>query len=261
MERFDITTQQERRRVGPLFDGIHNSLIQTFLQGYAGKAFCDDLTFPRCAAIRVRGFLFLGGDPRCENAREFAGEALNTPDDSVIIACDDEWLNLMEQAHAGKFTRGVRFATERRPEGFDKEHLRALMRGVPAEYTLLGMDEEIYEAAMAEDWSRDLCSFFPDADDYVERGIGFCVLKDERLVAGASSFSLHDDGLCVRVATQEDHRRKGLAKACAAALVLSCVSQKRVPSFDAPDAVSLTLAKDLGYKLRNEYPCLYSKPA
>ncbi len=256
MERYEITTPQEKRRVGPLFDGIHDSLIKTFLQGYAGQGFCDDLSFPRCASIEVNDLLFFGGDPASENAKEFATYAPEGRAELNIICCDDGWIPLIEAAHPEMTYVYTRYATEQTLKGFDKDRLRAMMRDVPEGYTLLGMDDEIYHLAMQNEWSRDFCSFFPDADDYVERGIGFCALHGDELVAGASSFSIYDGGIEVQIETREDHRRKGLAKACGAALVLACVSQGRYPCWDAANKISLKLAQDLGYKLKCEYKCI-----
>lgn len=257
MERFEITTQQERRRVGPLFDGIDDSLIKTFLQGYAGQAWCDDLSYPRCAAIHIQDFLFFGGFPDSENAPEFAATVPEGHKGLNVVACDPGWLPLVQAAHGGKCAESTRYAMQLNPKTVDKESLRATTRKLPEGCALLGMDEEIYEMAMKDAWSRDLCSFFADADDYVERGIGFCVLHGEELVAGASSFSIYDGGIEVQISTRDDHRRMGLARACGAALVLACVSQSRMPCWDAANEASLALAQSLGYTLKNEYSSLY----
>jgi GNAT superfamily N-acetyltransferase len=260
MERYEITTSQEKRRVGPLFDGIDDSLIKTFLQGYAGTAYCDDLAFPRCATIEVNDYLFFGGDPHSENAAEFAAYAPEGHAGLNIVACDEGWIPLIESAHPGKTQTTIRYATWQTLKNFDKDNLRQIMRTIPQGYTLLGMDDEIYELAMAQEWSRDFCSFFSNAEDYIERGIGFCVLHGDDLVSGASSFSIYDEGIEVQVATREDHQRKGLAKACSAALVLACLSQGRMPCWDAANKTSLHLAEELGYKFKREYKCIYLAP-
>jgi len=256
MERYEITSQQEKRRVGPLFDGIHDSLIKTFLHGYAGEGWCDDLAYPRCAAVNVQDWLYFGGFPDSENAAEFAATVPEHHNGLSISACDEGWLPLIEAAHPGKTTRKVRYTLSQDLKGFDKDKLRAMTRDVPDGYTLLGMDEEIYDLAMKEEWSKYFCSFFSDADDFVERGIGFCILQGDELISAASSFTIYDGGIEVQISTREGHRRKGLARACGAALVLACISQKRMPCWDAANIASVSLAKDLGYKLQGEYTSL-----
>lgn len=257
MERYEITTQQERRRVGPLFDGISDSLLKTFLQGYAGEAWCDDLSYPRCAAIHVMDQIYFGGFADSENAAEFAATLPEKHEGLHINVCEDGWFPLVEAAYPGKGRMYTRYSTEQTLKGFDKDKLRAMTRNFPEGYVLLGMDEEIYEMAMKKEWSRDFCSFFADADDFVERGIGFCALYNDELVAGASSFTIYDGGIEVQIQTREDHRRKGLARACGAALILACIAQNRMPCWDAANEASISLAQQLGYKVKDEYQCMY----
>ena len=54
--------------------------------------------------------------------------------------------------------------------------------------------------------------------------------------------------------TREDERRKGLAMACCASLILACLDRKLYPSWDAHNKGSLALAEKLGYHFDKEYP-------
>lgn len=260
MEIFEVVTQQERRRVAPLFYGVEDSLIQSFLQGYAGYGWCDDLTHPRCAIIVNRDFMFFGGDPSSENAQKMAEVVPSGLSKYQIIPCEDGWLPLLEKAHEAHCRRVTRYAMARDKSGFDKERLRQWTRALPAECVLLGMDEELYEQAKAQDWSKDLCTAFDTAEEFVEKGIGFCVLKGDDIIAGAASMGVFDEGIEVEIVTREDHRRQGLALACAAALVLNTLSQGKFPCWDAANENSLALAQKLGYKLAKEYQAIYVEP-
>ena len=57
----------------------------------------------------------------------------------------------------------------------------------------------------------------------------------------------------VEVDTAPEVRRQGLASACAARLVLTCLEQGLYPSWDAHTRVSLALAEKLGYHSAGEY--------
>ena len=46
--------------------------------------------------------------------------------------------------------------------------------------------------------------------------------------------------------TREDHRRKGLAYACGAKLILECLERELYPSWDAQNMWSVALAEKLG---------------
>lgn len=73
-------------------------------------------------------------------------------------------------------------------------------------------------------------------------------------MSGASSYTFYRDGIEVEIDTREDERRKGLALACGAKLILECLARKLYPSWDAHNSGSLALAEKLGYRFDKEYP-------
>ena len=79
------------------------------------------------------------------------------------------------------------------------------------------------------------------------------VLRDETLVAGASSYATFEGGIEIEIDTRPEERRKGLARACGAALILECLDRGLYPSWDAHDTVSLALAEQLGYRADRPY--------
>ena len=84
-------------------------------------------------------------------------------------------------------------------------------------------------------------------------GLGVAVFYQGELVAGASSYSVYDKGIEIEIDTREDHRRKGLAYACGAKLILECLDRDLYPSWDAQNPWSLALAEKLGYHFSHEY--------
>ena len=64
---------------------------------------------------------------------------------------------------------------------------------------------------------------------------------------------LCDKGIEIEIDTREDHRRKGLAYACGAKLVLECLEKGLYPSWDAQNKWSVALAEKLGYHFSQEY--------
>lgn len=55
-------------------------------------------------------------------------------------------------------------------------------------------------------------------------------------------------------AGRPDLRRRGLALSCGARLILTCLDQGLLPSWDAHDRRSAALAEKLGYRLDRPYP-------
>ena len=79
------------------------------------------------------------------------------------------------------------------------------------------------------------------------------IIKDGELAAGASSYSRYKGGIEIEIDTREDHRRRGLAYACGAKLILECLGKGLYPSWDAQNMWSAALAEKLGYHFSHEY--------
>ena len=124
---------------------------------------------------------------------------------------------------------------------------------LPEGYELKLLEEDDYVLCQKNRWANDLVSQFKSYNSYRKLGLGVVVLKDGELVAGASSYSRYNDGIEIEVDTREDHRRKGLAYACGAKLILECLERGLYPSWDAQNMWSVALAEKLGYHYSHEY--------
>ena len=78
-------------------------------------------------------------------------------------------------------------------------------------------------------------------------------MKSGRIVAGASSYTRYNEGIEIEVDTVPEERRKGLALAACAALILRCLDEGLYPSWDAQNMNSVHLAEKLGYEFDHEY--------
>lgn len=114
---------------------------------------------------------------------------------------------------------------------------------MPEGYELKMLDAQGYHMCRNNGWANDLVSQYTDYDTYKELGLGVVVLKDGELVAGASSYSTYKEGIEIGIDTREDHRRKGLAYACGAKLILECLKKGIYPSWDAQNKWSVALAE------------------
>ncbi len=57
----------------------------------------------------------------------------------------------------------------------------------------------------------------------------------------------------IEIDTRDDHRRKGLAYACGARLILECLEKGLYPSWDAQNKWSVALAQKLKCHFSHEY--------
>ena len=88
------------------------------------------------------------------------------------------------------------------------------------------IDEHIVNNSTLHKVSEDFTSQFQSVEDYINRGIRYCVLYKGEVVCGASSYSIYDSGIEIEVATNYNHRRKGLATIVSAALILDCLEKR-----------------------------------
>ena len=99
----------------------------------------------------------------------------------------------------------------------------------------------------------DLVKQFETYETFERYALGVVAMKGQEIAAGASTYSAYDKGIEIEVDTKEEHRRKGLATACAAKLILQCLEKGLYPSWDAANLWSVALAEKLGYHRGEEY--------
>lgn len=225
-----------------LFGGWPEGMIWACLQGRMGSVFADD---SRSSAAAVLGdFAFFAGVPDTA--------LLDIVSAPLLVPQHDTWADAIA-AHFGPGVQPVtRYAT-RKNTVFDRECLKKYACDLPTPYTIRIIDKELYESCWKNSWSRDLVSQYPTWDTYQELGLGVTVLRGKTLVAGASSYATFQGGIEIEIDTKPEERRRGLARACGAALILECLDKNLYPSWDAHDAVSLSLARQLGYQPDKPY--------
>ena len=238
-------------KISPLYDNWNETLIWSCLQGYMGTAWADDETNPRSAQIVIADFCIYAGVPNEALVRNRPPEYLS--DFVIMVPQNQEWAALIESVYGKGATAVTRYAIKKETDVFDREKLQSIVENTGADYCLRMIDEDIYNQAMANRWSRDLCSQFADYREYSEKGLGAAILHKGELVAGASSYTVYRGGIEIEIDTRSDYRRKGLALACGARLILACMDRELYPSWDAQNKGSVALAENLGYHFDKEY--------
>jgi len=88
---------------------------------------------------------------------------------------------------------------------------------------------------------------FATLEEFAARGVGFGVEHKGRYVSGCSSFAVSSRSLEFEIQTHPDFLRRGLASACAAAMIEYCLEHGLRPCWDAHNDVSAALATKLGF--------------
>ena len=231
-----------------LFDGWQDTMIWSCLDGSMGHLYTVSGSAPVSAAARLGSFCFLAGAPDPALLAHTDGDYV------IMTARTEDWFDAIEAHFGSRAHRFTRFAFKKEPDVFCPEHLRTLAHP-PAGYRLRMIDAALYHACLQEGWSRDFVALFDDCAHYLRAGIGVVAIHEETgtLAAGASSYSRYRDGIEIEIDTRQDHRRRGLATACGARLILECLERGLYPSWDAHTEISAALAQKLGFRMAHPY--------
>lgn len=238
-----------KENINQLFKNWNETLIWSCLQGIMGEIHTN---LAEDAALAILGdFAFFAGNPSEELIR-FRPESCKQ-DFIIMVPQNEAWAELIEKCYGNKAKKVTRYAIKKEQNIFDIVKLERAIMDLPDGYELKMIEEPEYNLCRNNGWSKDLVSQYKDYDTYKELGLGVVVLKDKELAAGASSYSSYKEGIEIEIDTREDHRRKGLAYACGAKLILECLKKGWYPSWDAQNKWSVALAEKLGYHFSHEY--------
>ena len=212
------------------------------------RVFVTDPDAPRSALVysSVDG-IFLEGEPDRELVEywEFGDES--------VVPQNEGWEKLIRECYP-EAVPTTRYAIHRCRD-FDREKLQSFVDALPEGYEIRRIDSEIYDLILSadDDDLEYLIGDFETKEAFLEKGRGFVVLKDGSVVAGASSEYCYRCGIEVEIDTVRSERRKGLATAVGAKLILSCMDDGLEPVWDAANLISVHLAEKLGYQFDCEY--------
>ncbi len=243
-----------RAKLFPMFKSMDSTMILSCIEGHMGTAWVDDIENPTVAQILVGIFVFYAGD---HNAKATEELLYNIPENILAIVSTDEWKNRIETIHKGCIEKFQRYAFKKNVKYLDYNYVQSFLSTLPEGYELKKIDATIAHEPSFHELSEDFTSQFESIDDYINKGIGYCIIHNGQVVCGASSYSVYDAGIEIEVDTHPDHRRKGLATVASSALILDCLNRGKYPNWDAANFDSVNLAQKLGYVLEKPYDTYY----
>lgn len=252
-----LVPKEELALLAPLFSHADDTMIRSCLDGCMGSAWADRLETPSAARILTVGFSYLTGNAQSPDAAALVSQLPDEYANSflILVPLDPSWEKVIETAFTGRCNRITRHAIHKKAS-FDRTRLEELAGSLPDGYRLEAINPKWYEASKLEIWSLSLCASYPTWEAFQCNGLGFVAVHGEELACGASSYCHYCGGIEVEVDTNEPHRRKGLAAACAARLILECLDRNLSVTWDAANWASVYLAEKLGYRYDRPY-CAY----
>jgi GNAT superfamily N-acetyltransferase len=228
----------------PLFSdfGLRlHGLIEAVCSRDFGRAWVDDPVSPSVAVSHI-DFWLIGGEP----GAPAAAEAVRMVTRGTIVTAGGAWDDVVREtlgAAAQERTR-TGFATSHRHE-WDRARLREMAASLPEGFAIRRITAS--NLATFLDVAKDFASNWRSHEAFLAGGVGFGVFEGDRCVAGCGSFTLANNRLEVEIDTEPAYRRRGLARAVAAALILHCLEAGIEPCWDAHNPESAALAQQLGF--------------
>ena len=238
---------EDPSKAAGLFSEWEETIIWSCLQGIMGAIYVDDKDEPMAAKAVLGDFSFLAGKPSEELILQKVSEGM------ILVPRNEAWAECIEAVLQERVKPALRYAILKEENIFDKDRLKYLAARLPQDYELKMIDEDLYRQCLGEEWSGDLVKQFGSYELFERYALGVVAIGDGEIAAGASAYSAYDAGIEIEVDTKEEHRRKGLATACAAQLILKCLENGLYPSWDAANLWSVAIAEKLGYHRGEEY--------
>ena len=243
----------------PIFGDWQETMIWSAMDGIMGDVYANDNLTAACAVLG--DLAFIASPTMDEDAVQAVLRKVKaeTAHDLLLVAQDEALFALCKDL-LGRVETGTRYAF-RKDNVFEPDKLKAFVTELPEGYVLSGMTREIWaQITEKKGWTWDFISNFPDYETFQSMALGVFVLKNGEIVCGASAYSAYSGGVEIEIDTHEAHRRRHLARTCAAQLILNCMEKGLYASWDAANLESAALAQQLGYRFSHDYPYLVLTP-
>ena len=239
----------ERHVLAPLFgeNRYDTVLINSVLEGYFGISYADSPSIPLVARLDSGAFTMLGGNPKVAVVRALLHHApiyYVTPE-------NDEWRRVLREEFGDRISSLSFTAFSSR--SLDESRLVELVRGLPTGFELKRIDRQQAERLSSDMENEYFLENFESVGDFLNRGMGYCVVHKGRLVSAATSMAMCRGAIDIEIETVSEYQRRGLGTAVGARLVLHCLQRGIDPKWLAANATSERLALKLGYEKGETY--------
>lgn len=247
----------EMHQIRHLFQNMEDATIYSCLDGYMGRGFTDDAKNPKAAFVYLGAFLFVTGENLTMEHVAFIDEIMKMTKNYRLIVVSDYTgcASLLEEHYKENFRKINRYRLIRNE--FDKGKLNEMIGQLPGEYKIHSIDHDWYDRVLEEKWCRDFVSNFNTKEDFINQGIGYIITYGDKIISGASSYSVYKEGIDIQITTHEDFRNKGLAQIIGAKIIVECLDKGILPNWDAANLTSARLAERLGYTYAGPYDAYY----
>lgn len=229
--------------------------IDCAIEGQMGTALVDDLAHPTAYCIGGGPFHYFAGDATGEGGRRLLR---SLPAYDLLMPSPDPWLAVAHEIFGERLLSYPRYQFSSAP--LNVHSLTGLLAKSKFRNCVTLLDAPLATRLAGQPDSILEISTFDSIADFVERGIGFATLEQDKVLGVAYSSLVCSKGIEVSIYVAERFRQRGVATALACSLLLACLEKDVVPHWDAANPASYKLAKKLGYEFIAMYEALYHSP-
>lgn len=221
------------------------------IEDQMGEAWVDSLENPQFFRVEQDHFFcYFAGNFDTEAGRNFLSQ---TPGGRMLMAGSNGWAAPAESVFGERLIPITRYQYS--SMALSVEHLQTL-----AAQNTHTPEVKRVDAALASLQSPYLeIGAFDSPEDFFQRGVGFCLMKADKIIGGAYASLVCSNAIEVSIVVDPDYRRQGVATALSCQLLFWCLNHHLAPHWDAANEESCSLAEKLGYQNKQAYRAYFLK--
>ena len=236
------------------FEGVKkvDISLDCIFEGSMGEVLVDSLEDPSVFMAQVGPFRYFAGDPTHPNAKELVLQLTNG---NLVMPSKPGWIKLVQEVFGDQVYEFDRFMFS--SETLSVKQLKAVFSEVKYTEDITRLTEFMIKRSMADRDSFIDVSAFGSSQSFTENGVGFCNIRNGKMLGAAYSSLRCHDAIEMSVFVLNRFRRMGLATGVAIKLILHCLEHSWEPHWDGANIESCKMAEKLGYKFLGKYPAYY----
>ncbi|MBD8520837.1 GNAT family N-acetyltransferase [Lysinibacillus fusiformis] len=235
-----------------------------------GTIYVDNLQEPNTALIDVTGIssIFIGNATNKQfinSLGDFLDNELKIDTNEscggtwfIAVIKDEIWEQVLENVIADKeYEPDYELYYQFNPEAFVS--LKEQYKSLPDNYLIKKIDTEVIKNDPDGILSEVLEEVWYSIEDFNTYGLGYCIIKGNKIVSACFSCCVHENKHEISVETyDEKHMNKGLATIVCSAYLDDCIKNGLIPQWSTMETnlESKRLAKKLGFEYESKLKTL-----
>ena len=227
-----------------------DTAIDCVIEGQFGKAFVDAIDSPSAFAFTVGPFWYFAGAGTGVAARDLLSVL---PRYGLMMPSTPGWLEAARALYGSAWRVFPRYSFS--AADLSRSKLATLLDA--SSHSVRALDPAATaQLSSGPEPLLDLADF-DSADDFLMRSFGFAAFDGDRPMGLAFASLVCSHSIEVSVFVDEPYRRRGVATAVSAALLIEGLDRGLQPNWDAANPESCALAQKLGFTSAGAYEAGY----